>query len=80
MGFECLLSGDVDTGTAALRDYIEATGGFQELAGMTAKLPKSLLRMFGPHGNLQAQDLFAVIDCLQKRDGFRLKIQTVRSA
>ena len=30
-GMECLLAGDVDTGKAVLRDYINATVGFQEL-------------------------------------------------
>ena len=30
-GVECLLSGDMDTGKAILRDYIKATIGFQEL-------------------------------------------------
>ena len=28
-GIECMLSGDVDTGKAVLRDYINATIGFQ---------------------------------------------------
>ena len=54
-GVECLLSGDVDTGKAVLRDYINATIGFQELSGLTAKSPKSLMRMFGPNGNPQAR-------------------------
>ena len=30
-GVECLLSGDMDTGKAVLRNYINATIGFQEL-------------------------------------------------
>ena len=54
-GVECLLSGDVDTGKAVLRDYINATIGFQELGGLTEKSPKSLMRMFGPNGNPQAR-------------------------
>ena len=29
-GVECLLSGDLDTGKAILRDYINATIGFEE--------------------------------------------------
>ncbi len=29
-GVECLLSGDVETGKAVLRDYINATIGFEE--------------------------------------------------
>ena len=45
---ECMLAGDVDTGRAVLRDYINATIGFQELGGLTAKSPKSLMRMFCP--------------------------------
>ena len=38
---KCLLSGDVDTGKAVLRDYINATTDFHELGGLTAKSPKS---------------------------------------
>ena len=54
-GVECLLSGDVDTGKAVLRDYINATIGFQELGCLTEKSPKSLMRTFGPNGNPQAR-------------------------
>ena len=78
-GVECLLSGEVDTGKAVLRDYINATIGFQELGGLTAKSPKSLMRMFGPNGNPQARNLFEIIGHLQKREGLYLKIETVRS-
>ena len=77
-GIECLLSGDVDTGKAVLRDYINATVGFRELGGLTAKSPKSLMRMFGPNGNPQARNLFKVISCLQEREGFQLTVQFVR--
>ena len=38
---KCLLSGDVDTDKAVLRDYINATTDFHELGGLTAKSPKS---------------------------------------
>ena len=64
-GIECLLSGDVETGKAVLRDYINATIGFEELGGLTDKSPKSLMRMFGPNGNPQARTLFEIICCLQ---------------
>ena len=77
-GVDCLLSGDVDTGKAVLRDYINATVGFQELGGLTAKSPKSLMRMFSPDGNPQARNLFKVLSCLQEREGFRLAVQLVR--
>lgn len=77
-GVECLLSGDVDTGKAVLRDYINATIGFRELGGLTAKSPKSLMRMFSPNGNPQARNLFEVIGCLQKREGVHFKVQAIR--
>ena len=77
-GIECLLAGDVDTGKAVLRDFINATVGFQELGRLTAKSPKSLMRMFGPNGNPQARNLFEVVGCLQAREGFHLKVQSVR--
>ena len=77
-GIECLLAGDMDTGKAVLRDYINATIGFQELGWLTDKSPKSLMRMFGSGGNPQARNVFEIIGHLQKREGLQLKVQVVR--
>ena len=77
-GVECLLAGDVDTGKAVLRDYINAAIGFEQLASLTNKSPKSLMRMFGPNGNPQAGNLFEVIDHLQQREGLVLRVKAVR--
>ncbi len=77
-GVECLLSGEVETGIAVLRDYINATIGFEELGGLTDKSPKSLMRMFGPEGNPQARNLFEIIDTLQKREGLHFEVRAVR--
>ena len=71
-GVECLLSGDVNTGKAILRDYVNATIGFQELGTLTAKSPKSLMRMFAPSGNPQARNLLQVTRHLQEREGLHL--------
>jgi hypothetical protein len=70
---ECMLSGDIETGKSVLRDYINATVGFEALAQVTEKSPKSLMRMFGPKGNPQAKNLFDIIAFLQKNAGFRLE-------
>ena len=70
---EALLSGDVDTGKTMLRDYINATVGFEKLGLATKTSPKSLMRMFGPRGNPQARNLFAVIHQLQKRTGVKFE-------
>jgi len=77
-GIDCLLIGDVDTGKAILRDYINATIGFDALGTVTAKSPKSLMRMFGPKGNPQARNIFEIIAHLQKKEGIHLRVQTVR--
>jgi DNA-binding phage protein len=77
-GIECLLTGDLDTGKAILRDYINATIGFDALASLTDKSPKSLMRMLGPKGNPQAHNLFEIIACLQKREGIHFEVRTVR--
>jgi hypothetical protein len=54
-GVENLLAGEVETGKAVLRDYINATIGFGELGRSTRHSPKSLMRMLGPSGNPYAQ-------------------------
>ncbi len=77
-GIECLLAGDVDTGKAVLRDYINATVGFETLGEVTDRSPKSLMRMFGPKGNPQARNLFDIIAHLQEREGIHLKVNAVR--
>jgi hypothetical protein len=76
-GVECLLSGDLETGKAILRDYINATLGFEKLSNLTQKPAKSLMRMFGPKGNPRAQNLFEVIAQLQKAGGLRLSINHI---
>lgn len=73
-GVECLLSGDLDTGKAVLRDYINATMGFEALSALTQKSPKSLMRMFGPTGNPQARNLFEVIGHLQRAERLHFEI------
>ena len=61
-----------------LRDYINATLGFEALGGLTDKSPKSLMHMFGPNGNPQARNLFEIIRYLQAHEGLRLTVQSVR--
>jgi hypothetical protein len=73
-GVDAMLSGDLDTGKAIMRDYIKATIGFEKLGAATGAPPKSLIRMFGPRGNPQARNLFNVIGYLQKRVGVRLHV------
>jgi DNA-binding phage protein len=71
---ERLIAGEVEVGKAVLRDYINATVGFEKLAKATGTPSKSLMRMFGPKGNPRANSLFAVIGKLQRVSGVRLAV------
>ena len=73
-GVESLLEGDVETGKTILRDYINATVGFSELAEITHNSPKSLMRMLGPSGNPQARNLFEIVQYLQRKEKVRFKV------
>jgi hypothetical protein len=79
-GIEAMLAGDVETGKTVLRDYINATVGFEKLAEATATPPKSLTRMFGSQGNPQARNLFGVIGYLQAEAQLKLRVAVDRSA
>jgi hypothetical protein len=65
---ECFLNNDVETGKALIRDYINATLGFEALAEALDTPAKSLMRMFGPKGNPQARSLFPVIAHIRRRE------------
>ncbi|HZC15336.1 MAG TPA: transcriptional regulator [Caulobacteraceae bacterium] len=77
---DALLAGDVETGKAVLRDFINATIGFERLAQETKVPPKSLMRMFSRSGNPNARNLFGVIGELQKQSGVQLHAQSVKEA
>lgn len=77
-GIEAFLFGDVEAGKAVVRDYINATIGFQALAKATKTPSKSLMRQFGPRGNPQARKLFAVLGYLQKEAGFRFELRPAK--
>jgi DNA-binding phage protein len=75
---ETFVSGDLETGKAILRDYINATVGFEKLAQATRKPPKSLMRMLSPRGNPNASNLFAVLGYLQSKEGIHFDVRTQR--
>ena len=72
---EALLHGDTETGRALLRDYINATVGFVQLAeDLGEGAPKSLMRMLSKSGNPRMENLFAILVRLQQREGISLDI------
>ena len=71
---EALLRGELDEGKILLRDYVNATVGFEELAEATHKNPKSLMRMLSAEGNPRAENLLGLIAELQRREGIALAV------
>lgn len=72
---EEMLSGDPATGKAVLRDYINATIGFERLGKSIGTPAKSLMRMFSPSGNPRSDNLFGVIRQLQKDARLTLSVK-----
>lgn len=77
---EGLLAGEVALGKELLRDYINATIGFPELAKHTKLHVKTLHQMFGPRGNPTAKNLFEIVAYLQRREGVRFQVRASRAA
>ena len=75
-----LLAGELDTGKAMLRDYVNASITFDGLAKATRIPTKSLHRMLGPRGNPTAESLFTIIKALPESENIKLTVRTKRAA
>jgi DNA-binding phage protein len=75
---ECVINGDFPTGKAVLRDYVNATVGFQRLEKCTRIPAKSLMRMLGPKGSPSAANLSSILTALQKTEGVQFELSLRR--
>jgi DNA-binding phage protein len=75
---ESYLTGDLETGKSVLRDYVNATIGFQALEEQTDIPVKSLMRMLGPKGSPSAANLSSILTVLQKTEGVRFELSLRR--
>lgn len=64
----CLVQGDMDTMKTLLRDYINATDGFDTVAAALGKSPKSLMRALGADGNPQLATLAPLLAYAARRE------------
>lgn len=71
---KALLSDDLETGKVLLRDYVNATVGFETLAVELDKSPKSLMRMLSDKGNPRADNLLGMVGHLKRREGATLSV------
>lgn len=61
------LSGEPDTARLILRDLVNATVGFENLADLTHKPSKSLHRMLSPKGNPSMDNLAVIFDAIRSK-------------
>ncbi len=70
------LSGEPDTARLILRDLVNATVGFEQLAQLTHKPSKSLHRMLSPRGNPSMDNLAAIFGAIKNwlKVGFDVRV------
>jgi DNA-binding phage protein len=72
------LNGEAETARLILRDLVNATLGFEQLAQVTDKPSKSLHRMLSPKGNPSMDNLAAIFGAVRERLGVSLEVRTVQ--
>jgi hypothetical protein len=76
---ECFINGELATGKAVLRNYVNATVGFQGLKERTRIPVKSLMRMLSPKGGPSAENLSNILTALQGTEGVRFTCAIVKA-
>lgn len=71
---ECFLRDEVDVTKTLLRDYVNATVGFQKLAAMTNKKPASLMRMLSGSGNPSLSNISMIMASLHQHEGVEMRV------
>lgn len=71
------LNGEPETARLILRDLVNATIGFEQLATMTDKPSKSLHRMLSPAGNPSMDNLAAIFQVMRACLNVTLRAQSV---
>jgi len=71
------LSGEPETARLILRDLVNATLGFEQLASLTHKPSKSLHRMLSPKGNPSMDNLAAIFVAVRANLKVELEVHTV---
>lgn len=74
------LSGEPETARLILRDLVNATVGFEQLAVLTDKPSKSLHRMLSPKGNPSMDNLAAIFSAVRVRLKVGIEAHTVELA
>lgn len=74
------LSGEPETARLILRDLVNATIGFEQLAEITDKPSKSLHRMLSPRGNPSMDNLAAIFAAVRHWLKVAFDVRTIEAA
>lgn len=74
------LNNDTETARLILRDLVNATIGFEELASQTDKPSKSLHRMLSPKGNPSMDNLAAIFGAVRVRLNVGIEAHSIQLA
>jgi DNA-binding phage protein len=74
------LNGEPETARMMLRDLVNATVGFEELASLTHKPAKSLHRMLSRNGNPSMDNLATIFDVLRGALKVEIEVHAVGAA
>lgn len=77
---ESYLEGDIGVGNSLLRDYLNGTQAFGEVAKDLMMQEAGLRRMVSPTGNATAKNLFRLFKICQAREGILSANQFLGSA
>jgi DNA-binding phage protein len=70
----CLLNDEPAVAKSLLRDYVNATIGFQELGEIVDKKPSSLMRMLSEKGNPSLENISRVLAAVRVHEGVELHV------
>ena len=71
---QALLDGEPDVTKSVLRDYINATVGFDQLSREIRIPKKSIMRMLSKSGNPSTNNMALILAHLKKHEGLTLKV------
>lgn len=69
-----VIDGDLETALGQLRDVVNATMGFDDLAAQTGIPKTSLMRMLGDNGNPRASNLAAILKVVGRNSGVHIAV------
>lgn len=77
---ESYLEGDIAVGNALLRDYLNGTKAFAEVAKELQMKEAGVRRMVSPKGNATAKNLFRLFKICQSREGIKSADELLHAA